>query len=345
MINLKNDYCGIAHPEIINKINSYSEKTFVGYGLDEISLNADRLIKKCLQYDKCDIHYLLGGTITNKILLAHILKPFEAVICVDSGHINVHETGAIEETGHKVITVPNKNGKITVEEIKKVILSHTDEHMVKPKVVYISNSTEFGTIYKYKEIKEISEYCKKNNLYLYMDGARLGAALTSNINDVKITDLPNLVDAFYIGGTKNGLMFGEALVLINNEIKNNFRYSLKHYGGMYSKGFITGIQFEALFENNLFFMIAEKENEMAQILYNKLTKVGVKFLNAPETNQIFCIFDNNEVEKLKEKVLFEVWEKNSKNTTIRLVTSYMTTLEDIDKMISIVKEIKGNTND
>lgn len=341
MINLKNDYCSIAHKNVLEKISKFTEETYTGYGLDEHTKNASNLIKKAMNYYNCDIHYLIGGTITNKVMISHALKPFEAVICTDIGHISVHETGTIEQSGHKIITVPNADGKITKEKILEIIRLHNDEHMVKPKLVYISNSTEIGSIYKYEELKEISTLCKENGLYLYMDGARLGSALTSKENDIKISDLPHLVDAFYIGGTKNGLMFGEALVLINDKLKEDFRHSIKHYGGLYAKGFITGIQFEALFEENLFYEIATHENDLANYLYKELAKLGVNFLSKPITNQIFCIFNREEVEELKKYIMFDIWEQHENLITIRFVTHFSLTLTEVKKVIEIVKLIKN----
>ena len=309
------------------------------YGLDTISDKAKELIKKELHNDSVDIHFMVGGTITNKTVIAHALRPYEAVIAVDTGHINVHETGAIEETGHKVVTVPNINGKITTENIKKAFYLHTDEHMVKPKMVYISNSTEIGSVYTYNELKEIKETCDKLGLYLFIDGARLGAALTSKDSDLRLSDLPKLCDVFYIGGTKNGLMLGEAVVIVNDKLKEDFRYSIKHYGGMYSKGFVAGINFFALFENGLFLDIAKSENDLAYKLYDKLVQLGVKFDVVPSTNQIFPIFKTKHVEQLEKEIMFEVWSVGEEETTIRFVTSYMTTNEDVEKTIEVIRKI------
>ena len=338
MINLKNDYCGIAHKKVLDKLMSYQNETFNSYGLDHVSENAKQIIKKLLKNDNVDIHFIIGGTITNKAVIHHCLQTFEAVICCDTGHINVHETGAIEATGHKVIAVPNVNGKLTPEEIRKAYKLHTDEHMVKPKMVYISNSTETGTVYTKQELQDIHDLCSELDLLFYMDGARLGCALTSNKCDYQFEDLTKLVDVFYIGGAKNGLMLGEAVVIVKEEIKKDFRFMIKHLGAMYSKGFVAGINFEALFEDGLFFDIAKKENEQAQILYNELLKLGVKFDIVPETNQIFPIFKTNDVDKLSKYISFEVWERNGDETTIRFVTNYMTTDEDIYKTIKIVEE-------
>lgn len=339
MINLKNDYSAIAHPKVLSKLVELNELTFVGYGLDEYSKQASDLIKETIQCETADIHFLAGGTITNKVLISHALKPYEAVVSCDSGHINVHETGTIEQSGHKVLTVPSVLGKMQVCDLEKVIKSHTDEHMVKPKMVYISNSTEFGTIYKYKELEELSNFCKEHNLYLFMDGARLGAALASKECDYKIKDLIDLVDAFYIGGTKNGLTHGEALVIINNELKSEFRYSIKHFGGMTAKGFILGIEFLTLFEDNLFIKIAEEENKHAEHLQKELKKLGVEMLMNSSTNQIFPIFKKEVVAALKEEILFETWEEREEDTVIRFVTSFKTTKEDIDNTLDIIEKL------
>lgn len=339
MINLKNDYSAIAHPKVLSKLVELNDLTFVGYGLDEYSKQATNLIKEVIQCENVDVHFLAGGTISNKVVISHILKPYEAVISCDTGHINVHETGTIEESGHKVITVPNVLGKLQVKDLMKVLKSHTDEHMVKPKMVYISNSTELGTIYKYNELVELHSYCKENGLYLFMDGARLGSALASKECDYKIKDLPNLVDAFYIGGTKNGLTHGEAIVLINNELKTEFRYSIKHFGGMIAKGFILGIEFLTLFEDNLFIKIAEEENKHAEHLQKELKKLGISMLMESSTNQIFPIFTKDVVEKLKEEILFETWEERDEDIVIRFVTSFKTTKEDVDYTLDIIKKL------
>lgn len=339
MINLKNDYCAIAHPKVLSRLIELNEQTFVGYGLDEYSKKAAEFIKDMIKCETADVHFLVGGTITNKVLISHALKSYQAVISADSGHINVHETGTIEQSGHKVLTVPNVLGKINVTDLDKVVKAHTDEHMVMPKMVYLSNSTELGTVYKYQELLAISNYCKENNLYFFMDGARLGAALASKECDYKISDLPKLVDAFYIGGTKNGLTHGEALVIINEELKQEFRYSIKHYGGLYAKGYILGIEFLTLFEDNLFIKIAEEQNKHAEHLQKELKKLGVEMLINSSTNQIFPIFKKEVVEKLKEHILFEIWEERVDDTVIRLVTNFKTTKDDIDKVLDIISEL------
>ena len=340
MLNFKNDYCNLCHKEVFEYLQKYQNETFVGYGTDEITKKAKEQIKETFKLENADVHFLIGGTSTNKIMIAHALKPYEAVISATSGHINVHETGAIEETGHKVLTVPEYMGKIKAEDIEKIYIAHTDEHMVKPKMVYISNSTEYGTVYTYSELKALKEVCKKLGLYLYMDGARLGVALTSKYTDLKKEDLKDLVDAFYIGGTKNGAMIGEALVILNDELKKEFRYSIKHYGGMLAKGFLIGLEYIALFENNLYFNIAKHQNELSELLVEKLKEENVEFLMETQSNQNFITLNNDSVEKLKGNVYFEIWEPGSNKTSIRLVTHYMLTKDDILNVVKLIKEAK-----
>ena len=340
MINLMNDYCSVGHPEILKKLIEKQNNRYVGYGLDTETLSAKEAIKKAINNDSVDIHFIVGGTPTNKIFIAHALKPYEAVISCDSGHINVHETAAIEQTGHKILITKGVNGKITPNGIKEIVYKHVDEHMVKPRLVYISNSTEYGTIYSLNELKEISKLCKELDLLFYVDGARLSAALTSEYNDVTLEELTNLVDAYYIGGTKNGLLYGEALVIVNEELQKNFRYSLKHYGGMLAKGFITGIQFNELFNNNLFYEIGYHENKLAKLLSDGLKQLDIKFLMERQTNQIFPIFKKEIVNKLKEHILFELWEELETEYVIRFVTHFNLKEEEIIAALNIISTIE-----
>ena len=339
MYNFKNDYCVVGHEAILKKLQENINEVNNGYGLDDHSLRAEKLIKKRLNNENVDVHFLVGGTSANKTVISHVLKPYEAVIACDSGHIAVHETGAIEATGHKVITVPNEDGKLTADNLLKSLAKHTDEHMVKPKLVYISNSTESGSTYFLDELEKLYKVCKENDLYLFIDGARLGVALTSIYNDVKIENLPKLCDVFYIGGTKNGAMLGEAVVIVNDDLKKNFRFSIKQNGGMYSKGFIAGMQFEVLFENDLYFELARHANDCACLLRMGLADLNVKFAFDSFTNQIFPIFPNEIIEKLESIVSFEVWEKGETHSTIRFVTAFNTKEEDISDFIVELSDI------
>lgn len=344
MYNFKNDYCVVGHEAVLKKLEENLNEVNNGYGLDKHSEKAASLIKKALKNDLVDVHFLVGGTSANKVVISHVLKPYEAVVACDSGHIAVHETGAIEATGHKVITVPNENGKLTKENLLKAIATHTDEHMVKPKLVYISNSTENGSTYFLEEVQELYQTCKEHGLYLFIDGARLGVALTSVMNDIKFENLPEICDVFYIGGTKNGAMLGEAVVIVNDKLKEGFRYSIKQNGGMYSKGFIAGMQFEALFENDLYFELARHSNDCACLLRMGLEDLAVPFAFKSYTNQIFPTFPNAIVDKLSEFVTFEVWEKGETHSTIRFVTSFNTKEEDISDFIVELSNILYDFN-
>ena len=338
MINLRNDYCGVCHPKIMEALYNKSKNTYVGYGLDSESINAENKIKTLINNKNASVYFTVGGTSTNKIVIAHALKSYGAVIACDSGHINVHETGAIEATGHKVITVPNVNGKLTALGVETLVKGHPDFHMVKPGIVYISNSTEYGTVYTKSELISLSNVCKKYNLYFYIDGARLGCALTSKVCDYTIEEMASLCDAFYIGGTKNGLILGEALVVTNECLNEDIRYAIKCHGGMYAKGFVNGIMFNELFSNNLFFDIAKLENELAEKLYNELKSLGIEFLFTQETNQIFPIFNNKVIDKIKDEIAFEIWDTYDDTTCIRFVTSFLTTLDDVLNAINIIKK-------
>lgn len=338
MINLMNDYCAVAHEKVLNDLIENSKKTFVGYGLDENTKNVEEIIRKLINNNDAVVSILPGGTVTNKVMIGHLLKPYEAVICADTAHINVHETGAIESDGHKVIGTKGINGKIQVSEIEHIVNTHLDEHMVKPKMVYISHPTELGSVYTLEELKQISKCCKDNNLYLYVDGARLATALTSSYTDITLEDLGYLVDAFYIGGTKNGLLNGEALVINNKEIQNELRYSVKHYGGMYSKGYVAGIQFQTLLKDGLLFEIGKHQNELAEFLVYELKKLNVEFMIECESNQIFPIFSKKHIDQLKKYILFEIWEDRGEKAVIRFVTHFLLTKEEVIKTVQIIKD-------
>lgn len=333
-----NDYSEGAHPNILEALQKTNLTQETGYGEDSISIEASKLIKEKLENPNANIHFVSGGTQSNLIVLASMLKPFECVISANTGHIFVHEAGAIEATGHKIVTIDTSNGKIKPEQIQSVCDYHSDEHMVKPKVVFISNSTEVGTIYKKEELKNISEVCKKNDLYLYLDGARLGSALSSTKNDMTIAQLSSFVDIFYIGGTKNGALLGEAIVINNERLNENFRFHLKQRGALLAKGRVLGIQFLELFKNNLYFDLSKHANDMASKLVAGITDQGYKFLTDSSTNQIFPIFPNSLIEKLKESYGFYVWSKiDDENSSIRLVTSWATKQEAVDMFIEDLK--------
>ncbi len=334
----RNDYSEGAHPRILEMMAKHNLEANVGYGEDIHSDRAKELIKKLIDKDNADIHFIPMGTQTNLIAISSFLRPHQAVISVDTGHIAVHETGAIEATGHKVITVPTVDGKLTSNDIKYVIDHHTDEHMVQPKMVYISNSTELGTIYSKAELTSISKTCKEYGLLLFLDGARLGSALTCKTNDLDIKDIANLVDVFYIGGTKNGALLGEALIILKEDLKEDFRFLIKQRGAMMAKGFVLGIQFEALFQDNLFFELAKHANEMAEKLAQIIKQNGYSFYAKPFTNQVFPIFPDVLLEKLSKEFIYEFAEKvDDSNTAIRFVTSWATPRESVEALEEFLK--------
>lgn len=338
MISFKNDYSEGALPEIIEAMVKSNLEQTVGYGMDEYCARAVEKIKKRINCPDAQVHFLVGGTQTNQTCISAFLRSYEAVIGVKTAHINVHETGAIEATGHKVIAMEGADGKITPQAIRGAVAYHEDEHMVKPKMVYISDSTEIGTIYHKAELEEISSCCKALGLYLYLDGARLGSALTAEGNDLTLEDIAALTDAFYIGGTKNGALFGEAIVLTNPALQKEFRYSIKQHGGMLAKGRLLGIQFDCLFTDDLFFKAAAHANQMAMKLKKGLADCGITFMADSVTNQQFPIFTEEQTEVLKREFLFEHNGKTEDNkNVIRFCTSWATKEENVEHLLKTVK--------
>lgn len=335
MYSFKNDYSEGAHPRILNALIESNFEQVDGYGEDHYTKEAVELLKQKIGRDDINIHFLSGGTQTNLTAISSFLRPHEAVISANTGHIFVHETGAIEAVGHKVISVDVNDGKLNSSHIKAVLDIHTDEHMVKPKLVYLSNSTEIGSIYLKAELEDISSFCKKNNLILFVDGARLGSALCSDENDLELSDLGRLTDAFYIGGTKNGALLGEALIICKESLKEDFRFNMKQKGALLAKGKILSIQFLELFKDNLYFELASHANKMANLLGKNISLMGYSFLTNSPSNQVFPIIPNRIIEKLQEKYLFYVWSAiDNDNSSIRLVTSWATKEEAVLSFIA-----------
>lgn len=338
MYSFKNDYSEGAHPEILKLLLETNLEQTEGYGLDPYSAQAIRIIKSLIQRENADIHLIPGGTQTNLIAISAFLRPHEAVISAATGHILVHETGAIEATGHKVLSVDTTDGKLRPADILGVVHAHTDEHMVKPRLVYISNSTEIGSVYRKNELEALYHCCRDNSLLLYMDGARLGSALCSEGNDVELADIGRLTDAFYIGGTKNGALFGEALVICNDSLKNEFRFLIKQKGALLAKGRIIGVQFLALFRNNLYFSLAKHANDMAFLLRQGIRDAGYAFLSESPSNQIFPILPNRLIQKLLQNFSFYTWKEiDSGHSAIRLVTSWAADRETILRFVEAVR--------
>lgn len=335
--SFKNDYSELCHPVLLDALREASTEQNTGYGLDKHSDNAKKLIREKLECEDCDIHFVTGGTQANASVISHILRPFEAVLACSTGHINVHETGAIEATGHKVFTLPGIDGKLTPTMIENSIAIHQDEHMVKIGMVYISQSTEVGTVYNVSELEAIYNCCKKNNIYLYIDGARLSSGLAAS--DVQFNMLQDLCDVMYIGGTKIGMLSGEGIVIFNDQIKPYFRYHIKNKGAMLAKGFVVGIQFEAAFKDDLYFKMGQHENELASYLSNELKSLGVPFLSESSTNQIFPLFSKEQVEGLAKLYDFEIWEPVEDGVAIRFVTSWFTTKEICMELIEDIRSL------
>lgn len=333
--SFKDDYSEGAHPQILNTLSDTNYIQTIGYGEDEFSDKARQLIKNKINNTTVDIHFVSGGTQANLLVISSILKPYQSVIAATTAHIAVHETGAIEATGHKINTVETPDGKLKPSDIQGVLDFHTDEHMVMPKLVFISDSTEIGTVYSKKELSELSEFCKKNNLYLYLDGARIASALTCKSNDLTLKDVSEYTDAFYIGGTKNGALLGEAIVIKNDNLKVDFRFQMKQKGALLAKGRLIGIQFLSLFENNLYFELAKHANQTAKKLAEGIKNKGYEFYTEPVTNQIFPIFPDKLIEKLHKKYDFYVWSKTEKmHSAVRLVCSWATKEKFVDKFIN-----------
>lgn len=345
MYSFNNDYSEGAHPRILQELLLTNEEQTAGYSLDPYTDNAIERIKEKIDCEDAEVHILSGGTQTNLTAISAFLSAHHAVIAADTGHIAVHETGAIEATGHKVITAATMDGKLTVDAVRAIVDVHTDEHMVKPKLVYISNPTEVGTIYGKDELAALYHYCKEKNLYLYVDGARLASALTADENDLFLVDYPKYCDAFYIGGTKNGALMGEALVIVNEVLQGEFRYHIKQKGGLLAKGRILAIQFEVLFRDGLYFEVGQHANAMANQLRRGIQALGYVFLYDTKTNQLFPVLPNEIKKELEKQFVFSDWEKvNERCTAIRLVTSWATKEEMVEEFLLKLAELTEGKN-
>ncbi|MDR0424771.1 MAG: aminotransferase class I/II-fold pyridoxal phosphate-dependent enzyme [Clostridiales Family XIII bacterium] len=337
-----NDYGMGAHPAVLDALAKANDGLYSGYGTDGHSRRAAGLIRGLCAADGADVHFLMGGTQTNLAAIAAFLRPHEAVIAPASGHINVHETGAIEAAGHKILAAAPDGGKLGPEQVRSLYVSCTDEHMVKPRLVFISQPTECGTMYSLAELRSLRGVCDELGLLLYIDGARLAVALTAEANDASLPDIAGLADAFYIGGTKNGLMFGEVLVIVNEALKADFRYIMKQRGAMMAKGFLIGLQFCAVLENGLYFEIAAQANRQARKLQGGLARLGVEFAFRSVTNQLFPIFDNSMIAELEAGFDFERWsDAGGGKGVIRFVTTWRTLDGDIYELLARVAELQA----
>lgn len=334
MIRFNCDYNEGTHPAILDRIAKTNMEQIPGYGEDHYCRQAADLIRTKCEQPHAAVHFLVGGTQTNLTVIAASLKPYQCVISADSGHINVHETGAIEATGHRIIPVPAVEGKISAAQVQHVCDAHyaddNPEFSAQPKMVYISFPTEYGTLYTKQELQELHDVCQKNNLFLFADGARLGYALSAKKNTVSLPELAALCDVFYIGGTKVGALFGEAVVITNPALKEDFRYYIKQRGAMLAKGWLLGLQFLTLFEDDLYLNIARRANEFAARIKKAFQKAGFPLLYSSPTNQQFPILPNDVVKKLEQKyVLAHFGHPDSDHTVIRVCTSWATTEENV----------------
>lgn len=337
-----NDYNEICHPNILKRMHNSIGSQMNGYGEDTCCEHAAALIRQHCENDDIAVHFLVGGTQTNLTVIAAALRPHQGVVTAKSGHIHVHETGAIEATGHKILPLDSADGKITAVQIDDAVSAHwadaTHEHIAQPKLVYISHPTEFGTTYTLEELEAISIVCKERGLYLFVDGARLGYALAAKGNDVQLPDLARLADAFYIGGTKVGAMFGEAVVISNPALQTDFRYLMKQRGGMLAKGWLLGMQFEALFEDGLYWKIAGHADVLADRIRETLLDKGYQMPVTSNTNQVFAALPNNLCRELEMNFTFSPWEKwDEAHTVVRFCTSWATTEESVEALCEAIR--------
>lgn len=340
-ISFKNDYSEGALPAILKTLADTNLQQQAGYGDDDYSLEAIRLIREKIKNPQAAVHLVSGGTQANLTFISSVLRPHESVMAATTGHIFVHETGAIEATGHKIEAIPSADGKLTPALISSLLERVEAVHMPVPKLVYISNSTESGTHYLKQELIDLWNYCQQNKLYLYMDGARLASGLQAG--DIRFEDLALYTDAFYIGGTKNGALVGEAIVINNLSLQENFSSHLKMRGALLAKGRLLGIQFIELFKEDAYWSIGAHMNKMAAVLSDGMKEAGFSLLFESKTNQVFPILPCAVIEALQEKYEFYVWQKIDNNiAVIRLVTSWATQLQDVEQFIEDLKHIKLN---
>lgn len=333
-IGFRNDYSEGAHPRLLAALAAASAEQNGGYGLDRHSERAAQLIRRECACDHADVHLLVGGTQANLVAIGAFLRPHQAVIAAACGHIATHETGAIEATGHKVLTVDAADGRLSPERIAPLLAEHGNEHMVQPRLVYVSNTTEVGTVYRKRELQALRDFCDAHGLWLFLDGARIGSALTAEGNDLSLADIAALSDAFYIGGTKNGALLGEALVIVNPALQADFRYLLKQRGALLAKGMVLGTQFAALFEDGLFYELAAHANRMAARLRQGLATAGAQFASDSPTNQLFVALPAAAVEALAQRYDFERWQLLADGRwVIRFVTSWATQADAVDTLI------------
>ena len=344
MIYFNCDYTEGAHPRILKYLTENNYEQTMGYGEDQHCQRAKKLIQDACGRRDADVHFLVGGTQANLTVIDAALRPHQGVLSASTGHINVHETGAIEAVGHKVLALPcTGDGKITAAQVIDACEAHINdeafEHIVQPKMVYISHPTENGMLYTKEELKALRSACSKYGLYFFLDGARLSYGIASSDTDVALSDIASLCDVFYIGGTKTGALFGEAVVITHPALKKDFRYIMKQKGAMLAKGWLIGLQYCALMEDSLYLDIAESANKKAMEIADTCVSLGLPLLAKSATNQQFPILPNSIIKKLKEEYTFSTWQIiDDEHTAIRICTSWATPQENVDALIKSLKE-------
>lgn len=337
MLSFECDYNKGAHNRILERLLETNEELLSGYGSDKYCAMAKEKIRACCEKPEAEVHFLTGGTQTNQIVIDALLTKYQGVIAAETGHVSIHEAGAVEFTGHKVITLPHLNGKLkagTVREyLERFYGDENHEHMVFPGMVYISHPTEYGTLYSLEELKELSKLCREYKIPFYMDGARLGYGLMSHGTDVTLPDIAELLDVFYIGGTKIGALCGEAVVFTHHNTPKHFLTTVKQHGALLAKGRLLGVQFDTLFTDNLYMEISRNAIETADVLKKIFREKGYPFFTDSPTNQIFIVLGNERLESLKKQVKVSFWEKaDEEHTVVRFATSWATTMEDIEAL-------------
>lgn len=337
MLSFESDYIEGAHPRILERLMETNMEQLPGYGADRYCESAKEKIRQACQCAEAEVYFLVGGTQTNQTVISTVLRPYEGVISAATGHVNAHEAGAIEATGHKVLALPHRDGKLDARAVREYVdgfySDENYEHMVFPGMVYISHPTEYGTLYTKQELTELSEVCRERGLSLYLDGARLGYGLTSRQTDVTLPDIARLCDVFYIGGTKVGALFGEAVVFTHNNAPAHFLTQIKQHGALLAKGWLLGLQFDTLFTDDLYLKISSQAIEMAERLKELFRRKGYPFYLESPTNQQFVVLQNDVLERIKKEVAVSFWERiDESHTVVRFATSWATTQEKIDHL-------------
>ena len=344
MILFHNDYSEGCHESILQRLQQANLEQTAGYGTDLYCAAAAERIRSLCKDASLSVHFLVGGTQTNMTVIAASLRAYQGVVCAQTGHIHVHETGAVEATGHKVLALPSEDGKITAKQVRELVDEHRAseamEHTVQPKMVYISNPTELGTIYSYEELEALSDCCREYGLYLFLDGARLGYGLAAKDNDVTLADLARFCDVFYIGGTKQGALFGEAVVISNSVLAEDFRYMIKQHGGMLAKGRLLGLQFDILLQNDLYFQLAKHADEKADQIRAVLAELEYPLYVPGTTNQIFVTMPDAVLDELAKTCTFtQECRVDAQHRAVRFCTSWATKQENVDLLCNTLRDI------